>query len=125
MIIRSAKSTDIPFIQELYNSYEFKLDTRHIESLVIAEDTTGIIAVMSINTILECCFLTTRESSRKDRIAALIRLVEEGREEVKNLKYDGIHAFANKEIGPILKKHFGFVPGKDENLFLFVESRSN
>lgn len=121
MIIRPAKRSDSKFIQEIFTKYDFKLDSIHLKSIWIAEDSKGPIAVMSINTVLECSFLTADDRSRKDKISSLVQLVEVGKEEIKNLKYDGIHAFANAKIAEILKKHFSFVPGKGENLYLFVD----
>lgn len=117
-----AKKSDSKFIEELYKEYDFKLQPSWIKYMAIAEDeNSNPIAVMSLNTILECCFLTVKNSTRKNRIKALKRLVELGVLETKLLGYDGAHGFSNKEIAPILKKHFGFVPGKGENLFLSVE----
>lgn len=120
MIIRPAKKSDLRYVDMLYSLYDFKLDPQHIQSLAVAEEDDKIIAVMSINTVLECCFLTNQTASRRDKIVALKRLVEVGKQEVSDLKYDGVHAFANEAISGILKKHFDFVPAKGENLFLFV-----
>jgi len=121
MIIRNARREDAKVIEELYNKYDFKLDLDHTERLLVAQEKQSIVAVMGINTVLECCFLTSDGVSRKNKINSLKRLVTCGILEIKELNYDGIHAFANESIAPILKKHFGFVPGIGENLFLFVE----
>jgi hypothetical protein len=76
---------------------------------------------MSLNTVLECSFLTLPDASRKDRIEALRLMVECGKVSVKNLGYDLVHAFANDKIKNILTKHFGFQNARGTNLVLFVE----
>lgn len=122
MRLRGARKADTEFIAKLYDEYDFKLDPSHLQIMIVAEDDNGSpIAVMSLNTVIECSFLTIKESRKRDKIEALKRLVEQGMSEVKTLGYDGTHAFANEKIAPTLKKHFGFVTAKGENLFLFVE----
>lgn len=122
MIIRRAEKKDLKFISDLYDSYDFKLEPKHLQSLAVAEEVGNeIVGVMSLNTVLECCFLTNRNSSRKNKIQALKRLVEVGISETRRLKYDGVHAFANEAIAGILSKHFDFVSGKGTNLWLNVE----
>lgn len=121
MIIRRAVKRDLEFISNLYDFYDFKLEPKHLQSLAVSEVDNEIVAVMSLNTVLECCFLTGENASRKSKIQALKRLVEVGISETQRLGYDGVHAFANDKIASILKKHFEFKPGKGENLFLFVE----
>lgn len=122
MILRGARKSDSDFIRSIYSEYNFKLDPSHLEMIIIAEDDENKpIAIMSLNTVLECCFLTVKNSKRRDKIEALKRLVRQGMLEVRNLGYDGTHAFANDTIAPVLKKHFNFVPAKGENLFLFVD----
>ena len=122
MKLRGARKTDLKFIEDLYNQYDFKLDPKHLEMIVVAEDDDGIpVAIMSLNTVLECSFLTIKDSKKRNKVNALKMLVEQGKREVKTLGYDGAHAFANDLIAPVLKKHFNFVPAKGENLFLFVE----
>jgi hypothetical protein len=88
--------------------------------LVVEDENEVPVAIMSLNTVLECCFLTAKGATKRNRIEALKLLVENGKREVKTLGYDGTHAFANDKIANILKKHFQFVPAKGENLFLFV-----
>lgn len=122
MRIRGAGVRDTAIIKKLFDEYEFKLDTPHLERIIIAEDDNGKpIAVMSLNTVLECCFLTVNGSHRRDKIEALKLLVETGKTEVKNIGYDLVHAFANDKIEGILKKHFCFEDAKGKNLVLFVE----
>ena len=121
MIIRGARKSDLKFIEDIYREYDFKLEPKHIEMMVIAEDEDSTpIAVMSLNTVLECSFLTSKTSLKKQKVEALKQLVEIGIREVKQLGYDNTHAFSNELIAPILKKHFGFKPANGENLILFV-----
>lgn len=121
MTIRPAQKSDRALIEKLYAEHEFKLDPAHLRMMLIAEDDLGSIAIMSLNTVLECSFLTMKGASKRGKIEALKRLVLVGKEHVKNFGYDGVHAFSNESIAPILKRHFEFVPAKGENLFLFVE----
>ena len=121
MIIRRAKREDLKFISNLYDFYDFKMEPRHLQSLAVAEEDDYIIGIMSLNTVLECCFLTAENASRKSKIQALKELVLVGIGEIRRLKYDGTHAFANDKIAGILEKHFDFVPGKGTNLFLHVD----
>lgn len=122
MKIRGARKSDSKFIDEIYKEYDFTLDPKHLEMIMIAEDDNGNpIAIMSLNTLLECCFLTVKSSNRKDKIESLKELVKCGKIAVKNLGYDLVHAFSNDTIAPILAKHFKFVDGKGKNQVLFVD----
>jgi len=122
MNIRGANKGDSKFIQEIFKEHEFKLDPDHLEWIMIAEDDEGKpIALMSLNTVLECSFLTVGGAKRRDKIEALRQMVKVGTASVKDLKYDLVHAFANDKIRDILVKHFGFQKAQGTNLVLFVE----
>ena len=121
MIVRGARNSDIKLIAELFKKMNFNLDAKHVETMLIAEEAFEPVAVMTINTLLECNFLTLEDTRQREKIEALKKLVHCGIIEVKNLGYSQIHAFANQQISGILKKHFEFKPGVGENLILFVE----
>lgn len=123
MRIRAALNRDIGQIDKLFTDSGFKLDIKHLERLIVAEDDNGKIAgVLYLNTVLECTFLTDEKGvSRKKRVNSLKLLVEQGKKEVKAIGFDLVHAFANEKIAPILEKHFGFEQGKGKNLILFTE----
>jgi len=122
MKIRGANNRDVVTISKLYDEYGFKLEPNHLEMILIAEDDNNkIIAIASLNTVLECAFLTVKDAGRKNKIEALKKLIQISKQSVRDLKYDLVHAFANELIAPILKKHFEFQPAKGENLVLFVE----
>ena len=121
MRVRKAIAEDIPLIKALFEQAEFTLDVKHLESVLVADDEFGPIAVMSLSSLLECTFLTMEVARQRDKIEALKHLVTCGSCEVRNLGYTHVHAFANQAIAGILRKHFKFQPGIGENLVLFVE----
>lgn len=122
MRIRGARKADLREIEGFYKESNCHLDVDHLERLIVAEgDDSKLIAVLTLNTVLECTFLTAPDATKRDRIESLKHLVEHGKREVKELKYELVHAFANDLIKDILKKHFEFQDAKGTNLVLFVE----
>lgn len=122
MRIRGSSVRDIAQIHAIYDHYQYKLDIPHLEQIAVAVDEDDqVIAVMVLNTVLECTFLTKPTAAKRDKLEALKQLVESGRRSVKELGYDLVHAFANEKIKGILKKHFGFQNAEGTNLVLFME----
>jgi len=119
--LRNACQRDIQYIQRLFEAYDFKLDPKHLERLMVTEENERITGVLYLNTVLECSFLTDDSLPRTVRGRSLNLLVDQGKKEVKAIGYDLVHAFSNERLEGILKKHFGFQPGKGTNLVLFVE----
>jgi hypothetical protein len=113
MILRQATLSDFPVIDALYKEWDFTLDIKHIESIILVEQDGEVIAVGSIVRILEAAFLTSKSASKKQRVLALNKLVSVASSIVRRLGFDSYHSFAtNLKIDTFLKKHFGF---KDVN----------
>jgi len=122
MRIRSACARDMKCIIDLFKKHDFKLDTKHLERLIVYVDKKDkILGILMLNTVLECSFITDEALPKKSRILALKALVAQGKKEVKTLHFDLVHAFSNDKIEKILMKHFKFVEGKGKNLIYFVE----
>jgi hypothetical protein len=122
--IRGAGPRDLDKVQKLYKDYNFTLDAKHLELMIVAEDTdTGdIIAIASLVTLLEATFITDKTKSRKDRLAALDACMSAGEKTVKSLGYENYHGFAtNKAIENLSKKRYGYVNAEGKNLIKWVE----
>lgn len=120
--LRSACKRDISYIDGLFVKNGFKLDTDHLERLIVSvDDEDKILGILYLNTVLEASFITDEDLPKRSRIRSLSLLVEQGKREVKAIGYDLVHAFANDKTEGILVKHFGFEAGKGVNLILFVE----
>lgn len=120
--LRNACQRDVQYIHELFDKYDFKIDPKHLERLIVTEEGNGnITGVLYLNSVLECSFITDERLSRRSRCNSLNLLVAQGKREVKAIGYDLVHAFSNEKLESILKKHFGFTTGKGTNLILFVE----
>jgi citrate lyase synthetase len=113
MIIRGANNRDFKFIDSLYKANEFEFDTKHLEQIIVAEDSAGIIAVGTLVTNLEVSFVTVPSRSRKSRVLALTALINQVDIETANLGYKHVHAFVtNEKVMKILKDRFDFVKTK-------------
>lgn len=113
MYIRGANQKDFKFIDELFQKNEFTFDAKHLEQIIVAEDDNGIVAVGTLVRNLEVAFVTVANRSRKSRVIALTALMSQVSHEVKNLKFNQVHAFVtNEPILRILKDKFEFVRTK-------------
>lgn len=108
--VRGASIKDYTHIERLYKNANFKVDYKHLEHVMVVEDENGIIAIGSLNTILEASFLTESSRSQRSRVIALVALMDFVDTSVRNLNYDSFHVFAtNDTILKILKGKFKFV----------------
>jgi len=105
MILRGATKRDFNNIKKLLESYDFKLEFNHLESLVVVEDNGVVVAVGSLQTILEAMFIVDKDINKRKRAAALSLILTQSSIEVKALGYDNFHSFAtNESIKNILTK---------------------
>jgi hypothetical protein len=118
MRLRGARGRDFKILDRLYEDINCELDINHIQSMVVVEDNNGsIIAAGTFTTLLEGAFVTDKQFSRRDRVAALRMILKQAEIELHNLGFNSYHVFTtNESITAILKRKFGFVLGKGINL---------
>ena len=122
MILRGAGTRDIKAIKAMFVDYDFTLDYKHIESLVVIEKDNAIIAVASLVRMLEGSFLVDKNISKKDKIRALKMIMRQVDIEIKNLGYENYTVFGTKSsLNTILKRHFAFVTCKGEALISWLK----
>jgi len=103
MILRLAKREDFNRIKEILEESEFRLEFEHLQSLFIVEEKKKIVAVGSLQTILEAMFVVDNSATKRNKAAALSLLLKKSVEEVSKLGYENFHAFAmNESIKKIL-----------------------
>lgn len=121
MRIRGATKADFCIIEKLLKDYDFELEFKHLESLVVVEDSLGVIAVGSLQTILEAMFIVDRSIRKRAKAKALKLLLKQAEVEVQNLGFDNYHSFAtNDGIKKILIKRDA-KPVKGEVLITWVK----
>lgn len=110
MRLRGAAFRDFKRVNELFEEYKFKFEPKHLTSLVVVEDDNKtVVAVGSLQTMLEAAFVVDQRLSRKNRVAILEMLLEQSKIEAINSGYDNFHAFGtNESIIKILKRKFEF-----------------
>lgn len=122
MRIRGATKADFCIIEKLLKDYDFELEFKHLESLVVVEDSLGVIAVGSLQTILEAMFIVDRSIRKRAKAKALKLLLKQAEVEVQNLGFDNYHSFAtNDGIKKILIKRDA-KPVKGEVLITWVKN---
>jgi hypothetical protein len=103
LILRGARHSDFKAIELLLKEYDFELDFKHLECLVVIEDAGVVTAVGSLQTILEAAFVVDKSLDKYPRAKALQMLMTQANIETKNLQYPAYHCFAtNNSIEKIL-----------------------
>lgn len=122
MIIRGARVSDWQKIIALYSQYDFTLDTTNIESVVVIEVDSQVVAAGAITKLVEAAFVVDKDkTSRKQRLDMLNRLLAQADVDVGNLGYKSYHVFAtNEPIFRILIKKFNFVMSKGRSLIRWI-----
>lgn len=110
MRIRGAGSRDSKTIDAFYTKYNFNIEPKHIESIVVVEDDNGtIIGIGSLVKILEGAFLLDESRSKKDRIQAMKLLLQQADIETNSLGYNSFHSFATRlNVLELLRRKFHF-----------------
>lgn len=126
MRLRGATGRDFNRIKELFDQYEFKFEPRHLSSIVVIENESGVIAVGTLSTVLEGAFVVDANLSKKEKVVALSNLMSQSEVEARAAGYDNFHAFAtNESIRRILKRKFKFQPARAlEVLIRWVDGKS-
>lgn len=121
MLLRNVTVSDFQEIDNLYKQYGFTLDFKNLEDIILVESNGKLIAIGTMVKLLEVAFLTTRESSKKERIIALEKLTSIADLRAKRLGFKQYHAFGTTEaISRFLKKRLGFAKVAGEALIRWV-----
>lgn len=128
MRLRGARKSDFYVIEKLFRDHEFELDFKHIECLVVIEDddedddgiNNQVIAVGSLQTILEAAFVVDKDKSKKKRAKALKLLLEQANIETSRIDYPGYHLFATNDSIEKILIHRGARPVNGKVLIKFL-----